>query len=549
MSRRKQQSGAALLIFATVLVLGVAWYALGALGKAPVARAEREIKTGLALQEAKRALLAYVAQYAARPNTADPGQMPCPESPTLANPGQSSSSCSPAAIEVGRLPWKTLGIDQLSDGEGEPLWYMMRGFRDPPINFGTAGQLTYNGGAVVAMIIAPGRPQNTASMASTPPAGCTKQNQMVAARNSASLNAANFIECGVATGSVTIPGDTTWTNDRVIAITAEEWADAIAGPVADRMQRQVALALRTWDETEFNATGKSWGVTHSLPYLPYASTWGNPNANDYCANQDALSGLMPIDPSCYDNSWAVQNVSTGGLLDIWGGGNGCTDIGTALRCQFVRVLGVGAATAQITLQVNDVARAFRSTLRQEDLTVSNTGSATISMSLSNSTSDATLTVDLTWPGNLLLLSLGQVVSVDIPHLQAAQVHSDARLTWFWTNQWHRYTYYGVSAGAVANPSVADRCNSAGDPGCLTVNNLPASSGSTNDKRLVLVLSGKPLAGHSQPSGNRNDYFENQNASAGSVYEVGVASAAFNDRIATCPFQYTPATGSALTICN
>ena len=48
---------------------------------------------------------------------------------------------------VGRLPWRSLGIDQLRDGYGEPLWYVLsRGFRNPPINFGTLGQINYNGG-------------------------------------------------------------------------------------------------------------------------------------------------------------------------------------------------------------------------------------------------------------------------------------------------------------------------------------------------------------------------------------------------------------------
>ena len=546
MTLRARQSGAALLLFATILVLGAAWYAVNALSKTPVARADREIKTGLALQAAKQALLAYVAQYAARPTTADPGQMPCPESTTLANPGESSTSCSAAAVVVGRLPWKTLGVDPIVDGEGEPLWYMMRGFRNPPINFGSAGQLSYNGSAVVAIIIAPGRPQNTASVAGTPPANCAKQDQMVATRNSAALNPANFIECGVATGSISIPGDTTWTNDRAIAVTAAEWADAIAGPVADRLQREVSVALRNWDATEFAATGKSWGVTHSLPYLPFASTWGDPTTNDYCGNAGNLGGLMPIDPTCYDEKWSVAATSTGGGLELVGGGSGCTDQGTFLRCRFRRILGLGPVSAQINLTASNVGGTFRGTLTLSEIAVSNGGSKSMSMSLSNATGDAALTINADWAG---LLSLFQEVTVDIPHLQSAQVYTDARLTWFWNNQWQRYTYYGVAAGAVASPSVADACASAGDPGCLTVNNLAASTGNTNDKRLVLVLSGKPLAGRSQPSASLNDYFENQNASVDPIYEARPVGMAFNDRIAACPFQYTPATGPVVTICN
>jgi hypothetical protein len=162
------------------------------MGTVAPAVAEREIKTGLALQAGKQALLAYAAQYAARSSTASPGQMPCPEAVTLSNPGETYGSCSGTAILVGRLPWKSLGVDPIFDGYGEPLWYILRGFRDAPINFGTPGQLTYNGSPVVAMVIAPGRPLNTSAVAGLPPAGCIQQNQMVATRGAASLNPAHY---------------------------------------------------------------------------------------------------------------------------------------------------------------------------------------------------------------------------------------------------------------------------------------------------------------------------------------------------------------------
>lgn len=526
----------------TVFIMGIAWFTVGALGKAAPGTVEREVQTGKTLSAAKQALLAYVAQHAARDTTTVPGQLPCPESLLLTNPGYASSSCGNGAV-VGRLPWRTLGIDEMRDGYGEPLWYALSaGFREAPVNFSSVGQLSYNGAAnaAVAVIIAPGPALNAG--------GCNTTNQLaVANRYTAPLVPANFLECGNASGSYA-DATSTWNNDRVITITAAEWADAIAPAVADRLQREVAVALRNWDALEFAATGRSWGVTHGLEYLPYASDWGNPTTTDYCGNQDTLSGLIPLDPTCYNNGWSVDNVSTGGLLDIWGFGNGCSDLGDRLRCRFIRVLGLGSASAQITLSASNVARAFRSTLRPQDLNISTFGSASISMALSRSTSDATMTVNLTWPANLLLLSLGQVVSVEIPHLQSAQVLSDPRVTWFWTNQWQRYTYYGIGAGAAVNPPWSSRCNGPGDPGCMTVNNLPASTGNTNDKQLVLVLSGRPIGAQTHPSASVASYFEAQNASVGIIYEVGTVSASFNDRVAACPFEHTPASGTPITLC-
>ena len=127
--------------------------------------------------------------------------------------------------------------------------------------------------AAVALLIAPGPALNTLSDPAAPPAGCSKVNQQVGTRNTASLNPANFLECGNDTGtaSYAIPGPSEWTNDRVLAITAAEWAQAIAGSVADRLQRQVAPALEDW---RLNIS-PGWGAS----FLPYASGFSDPTTN------------------------------------------------------------------------------------------------------------------------------------------------------------------------------------------------------------------------------------------------------------------------------
>lgn len=547
MSPPARQRGAALLIFATVLVLGVAWYALSALGKAPVARAEREIKTGLALQQGKQALLAYVAQYAARPDSAEPGQMPCPESATLTNPGESSTSCSATAVVVGRLPWKTLGIDQISDGDGEPLWYMMRGFRDPPINFGTAGQLAHNGNAVVAMIIAPGRPQNTASVPGTPTAGCTKQNQMVAARNSAPLSAANFIECALGTGSVTVPGDATWSNDRVIAITADEWADAIAGAIAHRLQREVAPVLANWRSTESN---DNWGER----FLPGASAFSNPPTNGLCGTYGLREGLMPLARSASSTctNWTGGTVTQ--LLGIVGGAN-CGPVGSNYRCQYTQTLSLlGIGSARIRVRAPNVGQSFRNRISAADITVSpGAGVVTnFSLALDPNTGDALIDFQVVF-GLALLTN----VVVTFPNLPDAAFFTDSRMSWFLNNDWARHTYYAIAPGSELD--APSGCSAAGDIDCMTLNGLAPGTGNADDKRFILALVGPTLASQSHSCATdadsngtmdcneRNQYVESRTNSM--TYHQDPVKATFNDRLATCPFQYLPASGSALTICN
>ena len=556
---KRRQRGGALLIIAALLVLGIGWGAMTALGKtAPPGQAEREIKTAAALQAAKQALLGYVVQLAARSDNPVPGQLPCPEALTAiggTSAGDEDTTCSSL---VGRLPWRTLGIAPLYDGDAEPLWYVLSpGFRSAPLNFASTGQLPYTSGGtasnVVAIIIAPGAPLNTAS-AGTPPAGCSAVNQHGSNRKQAPLNAANFFECGNASGNYIHLGHSDWTNDRVIAVTTAEWIAAITPVIGDRMQREVAPAIRDWDAYELAQTGKSWGSTHGLGYLPFASDWENPagtGATVFCGNQSTVRGLMPIESTCYDNPWTVSGLTTGGLLSLLGLGTGCTDAGSYLRCRFARILGIGPGSAQITLTASNVARAFRSTLRASDITLSHSGSVAMSASLPNLTSDATMTVNVSWTAGVLgLLAVGELVSVDVPHLQAARIHSDPRITWFRNNGWHRYTWYAVSPDATAsNANPWEACDFAGGPGCLIVNYLPASTGVTNDKQLVLVLSGAPLGTQTTPSADLTQYFEAQNASLGVIYEIGISSSTFNDRVATCPFKYVDHSGANVTICN
>lgn len=570
MKSRRRQQGVALIVFATVLVLGMAWFTVGALGQAPLTTPEREAETGRALQEAKRALLAYVAQYAARPDTVTPGQMPCPESVSLASPGEASTSCSATGLNVGRLPWKTLGIDQIRDGYGEPLWYMVRGFRNPPINFGTPGQLQLNGETVVALIVAPGVPMQTRSTPGTPPLGCGKQDQMVAARNTAPLNPANFIECGVGTGSVASPGNATWTNDRVIAITAEEWADAIAPAIADRMQRQVAPAMETFRTT---TSVTSWGRS----YLPNASTLSAtspttfPEHNNLCGNVGVRSGMPPtatVASGTCGTNWtgyvAPPASDLGSLLTGLLEFGGCALVtvpAAGVRCTFtVLVSGFGFLNPRITLVAPNVGYAFRYVDTSQIRYQIGAGSwqpASASI-LTGSVDPADGTGNFTFRVSLPL-GLLTTLRVFIPHPTDALL-ADARSAWWINNGWDRYTYYGVSRAATHDPGFAV-CNPGGTvTNCLTVSNMPSPA---NDKRLVLVLTGRRLDGKSWPSPpydailNPNPlshYWERDNADGDVVYETGIqapkdATNPFNDWVAACPFRQTNAGGSNVAICG
>src|SRR5579862_4145760 len=239
--RKGAQGGQALLLFLSVLVVGFMWYTVSSLSKVMIASYDRDQITGLALKSAKVALLGYVAQQAAKTTELYPGRLPCPESLSQPSPPTGSANayeglaaaetnnpsypnCSP----IGRLPWKTLGVDQIRDGYGVPLWYavpsnatwaFINSSSTLTINPALTNQLSYDGtsNTVVAVIIAPGPPLNTTGLAGPPPAGCSAVNQLTN-RYTVPYVVTNFLECGDATGSYTTIGPSSWSNDRTISI-------------------------------------------------------------------------------------------------------------------------------------------------------------------------------------------------------------------------------------------------------------------------------------------------------------------------------------------
>lgn len=526
----------------TALVLGVAWFTVGALGKAAPTAAQREIETGRALQAAKRALLGYIAQYAARTDHDVPGRLPCPEllgSIGGASEGQAPGACSNTAIEVGRLPWRTLGVDRILDGSGEPLWYVLSpGFRQSPINFDSIGQLTLDGAvnAAVALIIAPGPPLETLSDPGVPPAGCQKRNQG-GARFTNPLDPLDFLECGhgdTVSNNYVTSESTKWRNDRVLAVTAAEVMDAIAGPVADRIQRQVMPALNDWRTTESAA---NWGVS----FLPYASTFSNPATNGLCGANGVTEGMPPIpDAASTDCNTAWTNGTASlvlGLISL-----GCAQMGTEMRCWFLNLLAVPPFSARISARAPNVAGSFRAPIAQAS--IQNNGGGVVvpgsfSLALSAATGDANLQFDISFVAPPFF------TTVRFPNLpDAAVINPSAvvnpRMSWFLSNNWARHVYYAVAPAAVVNPGVD----------LLAATGLDPTTGNPNDKRVALVLMGRRLSGQPATCAVVGDCLEGDNATTGDrSFASAAASSAFNDRIAACPFQFTPQTGGPVTVCN
>ena len=175
------------------VLLLVVLLALGAIGILLVthlnigaAQAARNRATDETLKIAADALVAYAAGRDFSSGTQKPGTLPCPD---LNDDGVAENNCGNGTgstqqqNRLGRLPWKTLGLPDLRDANGERLWYAVSSqFKTStaatvlatrqPLGLGTitlsnsAATLIHDGtkddpylgdpGGAVALVIAPG---------------------------------------------------------------------------------------------------------------------------------------------------------------------------------------------------------------------------------------------------------------------------------------------------------------------------------------------------------------------------------------------------------
>ncbi len=112
-----------MLLLLLVLGAGTAFYVFVSPATSAI---ERDKVTAAALAQAKAALIGYAVGVNLASGSARLGDLPCPDTN---DSGQIGTSCGNASgttgqtLRIGRLPWKSLGLPDLRDGDGERLWY------------------------------------------------------------------------------------------------------------------------------------------------------------------------------------------------------------------------------------------------------------------------------------------------------------------------------------------------------------------------------------------------------------------------------------------
>ena len=304
-SRGSRQQGFALIAFLALIAMVAAYVIADALSKtSSELKTSREDRTMNALRQAKAALIAYAGSEqwqlacGSPPCRFQPGALPCPD---RNNDGASDGICPSPLARIGRLPWKTIGADDLRDASGEQLWYavssgFVKNWGTTVINSDLQGQLTVNGNFpaanvvatnVVAIVFAPGGiAKNTT----------TSLLQLRDSTNASVYNEpANYLEQFNTTTYATfttaaLPSDDL--NDRLLTISQAELMAAVEPVVAARIQRDIVI------NSYLDGYRTTWGR------YPYAAPFNNPGGAAYQGQQGTFSGLLPVTSDPTFVTWA-----------------------------------------------------------------------------------------------------------------------------------------------------------------------------------------------------------------------------------------------------
>jgi len=278
-----RQRGVALMMMLVIVVMGIAAMLVSSLSSTALQQA-RQQTTADALAQAKEALIGYAASDSNRP-----GELPCPD---FNNDGlititddYTGSNCKSL---IGRLPWKTLKLPDLRDGDGEHLWYALS---DPfhaggssVLNSNTKGALlayradgssllTEAGYSAVAVIFSPGSPLGSQSR------------NNVAEQNSAAnyLDIANGRNNASASGPFIAGARSETFNDRLLLITTRNLMPLVEQRVASEVKR---------------ALGNYYSAKGYYPWADTVDQWA-----DYDSNRGLNRGWLPN--NALPNNWAT----------------------------------------------------------------------------------------------------------------------------------------------------------------------------------------------------------------------------------------------------
>jgi len=577
-----RQRGAALIALAAILVLGMSWMLISALGNASQRTVQNRDNSARVMAEAKAALIGWVAANALDGTENNPGRLPCPQAwgdVGTANEGRAAGNC--AATAAGWLPWRTLGISKPLDAAGNQIWYVVSpGWHLPSagatlvINSNTAGQLTLDGQAAVALLIAPGPSLRIAPIASQVAAGCTARTQNQALNFPTAPNALDFLDCQNGTTAdntfVTKVVDNGTSNnpspvfnDQVMAVTTADILPTLEAAIAKRIEREIKPALATV------YSGATWGFAGANPLYPFAAPFDDPGpgagTSDFRGSTATLAsnsyqGLLPFNQTqgCVEAAANPRctTATTGGTAflvfsksgaDTQIGGSGSIRTQSTCAWQSTTYVCTGqynqpTVSVRVRVNVTNVAMGLRAldltkvTCTAMDDSGGGIGTQNVPCTATvalQSSGAAILTVNTSNMPDIVGSGWGTYANYMV-NIERAAIgdhtllsSTDATTGWFVRNEWYRLLYYATAQRHAAwILPTAPSCTAGTN--CLTVNNLAAPN---NNKQAVLILAGRSLGGQVRPPVTIADFLEGENkAPVDTTFEQARLGSTFNDRV-------------------
>lgn len=341
-----RQRGIAIMLIVFLIAFGATAYLVVSLN-ANSAKVERDTQTTAVLAEAKAALIAYAMAVDTTPgacttNCPRPGDLPCPDTN---DDGNAEANCGNAAgttqqaNRLGRLPWKTLNLPELRDGNGEHLWYAVssnfkQNTRFRPLNSDSNGTITVrdsNGNIVndatgvtgaVAVVISSGK-------------AVTRQDDISQSRGGANLNApvhyldnalgednAAFIDGGAdgfISGPVFDANGKEILNDRLLTISHDE----IFAVIEQRVATEVMNALVDYYCGGFANANYATNACNGLGgnrFFPRPALFtdntclGNAALANCGSDAAATHGRIPANPN---TAWSATSILRGTANNNW----------------------------------------------------------------------------------------------------------------------------------------------------------------------------------------------------------------------------------------
>ncbi|WP_435628429.1 hypothetical protein [Candidatus Ferrigenium straubiae] len=313
-----KQCGAVLIVMLVIMVMGVVAILARSMSSTAL-QIERNRVTADALAQAKEALIGFSVSVNLSSGKR-PGDLPCPDTDNDGIPGDTTyTTCNLQSQRIGRLPWKTLGLPDLRDGNGERLWYAVstnfkNSTRSGTLNSDSPGTITVRspdgnviydaaqGNGVAAVVIAPGDILQ-------------RQDGIQQDRGSAGINTArNYLDIangidnasftdnttnGFIQGRIRDGNDNLIVNDQLLVITQDN--------IMQAAQKRVAAEVRQC-LNEYASNSQNNGR------YPWAARLDSTNPVSYNDRSNRMFGRIPdtpFDSTKYDSNYHMDDSWTG----------------------------------------------------------------------------------------------------------------------------------------------------------------------------------------------------------------------------------------------